>query len=232
MGISHVKRITEDLLGGGMKIASEKTIERISLYRRLLQAAKDAGQMSVYSHDLAEMVGGTAAQVRRDLMEIGCAGNSKKGYDVDDLIDAISEFLDSDDVTPVALVGVGNLGRALLQFFESHHPKLKIMAVFDNDPEKSGRVIHGCRCYTMSEMPAVVADKKITVAVLAVPVGAAQNAAKQLEEAGVRGILNFAPEPLRVGPLVAVENMDMTMALEKVAYMARQNNSKENGAKR
>lgn len=205
-----------------MKSASGKTIERISLYRRLLQSAKQGGQTAIYSHDLAEMVGGTAAQVRRDLMEVGCVGNSKKGYDIDEMISSIGQFLDNADVEPVALVGVGNLGRALLQFFASHHPRLKIVAAFEADPQKAGRVIHGCRCYDIAELGNVIREKGIRVAILAVPTGAAQSTAIALEQAGVTGILNFVPEPLRINPRVAVENMDMTMALEKVAYIARQ----------
>lgn len=204
-----------------MKTASGKTVERISMYRRLLQAAKLAGQVGIYSHNLAEMVGGTAAQVRRDLMEIGCVGNSKKGYDIDQLTDAIGRFLDNPEVEKVALVGVGNLGRALLQFFASHHPKIKIVAAFEMDPLKAGRVINGCRCYEVDEMDAIIRKMDIRVAILAVPSSAAQSTARMLEKAGVRGILNFVPEPLRLHPDITVENMDMTMALEKVAYFAR-----------
>jgi redox-sensing transcriptional repressor len=205
-----------------IKAASERTIERISMYRRILQNYKRDGQVGIYSHVLAEMVGGTAAQVRRDLMDIGCAGNSKKGYDVDKLIDAIGEFLDASEVENVALVGVGNLGRALLQFFAAHHPKLKIVAAFDADPGTAGRVIHGCRCYDAANLKEIIEEQNIKVAILAVPAEAAEYTAKVLGEAGVTGILNFVQEPLRVASNVAVENMDMTMALEKVAYLARQ----------
>lgn len=204
-----------------MKVASGKTVERLSMYRRLLQAAKLAGQVGIYSHNLAEMVGGTAAQVRRDLMEIGCAGKSKKGYDIDQLIAAIGQFLDNPAVEKVALVGVGNLGRALLQFFASHHANIKIVAAFEKDCMKAGRVINGCRCYAVEEMGDIIRRMDIRVAILAVPASAAQSTAQALEKAGVKGILNFVPEPLRVHPDIVVENMDMTMALEKVAYFAR-----------
>jgi redox-sensing transcriptional repressor len=210
-----------------MKRASSKTIERISIYRRLLLAAKGRGQVNVYSHELAELVGGTAAQVRRDLMDVGCAGNSKKGYDVDSLILNIGLFLDNPDVEQVALVGVGNLGRALLQFFDAHHPKMKIVSAFETDPLKIGRVIHGCRCHPVENMTDVIRENKIQVAILAVPSEAAQDMAQTLESAGVTGILNFVPVPLLLHPNVMVENMDMTTALEKVVYLARQVRTKD-----
>ncbi len=204
-----------------MKHVSHKSIERLSAYRRLLQTARRTGLGSVYSHDLAEMSGGTAAQVRRDLMGIGCAGNPKTGYDVEELIECIGDFLDNPSVEPVALVGVGNLGRALLDFFSSHHPKLKTVAAFDIDPQKTGRVINGCRCYDIVDAKRVVADEKIQVAILAVPADVAQAVSEKLVDAGVAGFLNFAPERLRLPSRVVVENIDMTMALEKTVFLAR-----------
>lgn len=205
-----------------MKQASHKSIERLSMYRRLLQAAKGGGTTSVYSYNLADMIGGTAAQVRRDLMEIGYAGNPKTGYDVDDLIKCIGDFLDDPEGERIALVGVGNLGRALLDYFASQHPKLKIVAAFDNDPQKTGRVINGCRCYPIEGAAETIAERGIRVAIMAVPVAVAQAVSEQLVKSGIRGFLNFAPEPLHVPPRVSVENIDMTMALEKTAFLARQ----------
>ena len=156
-------------------------------------------------------------------MEIGYSGNPKTGYDIDELIKHIGDFLDNPQGEPVALIGVGNLGRALLDFFASQHPKLKIVAAFDNDPQKTGRVINGCRCYHISEAHTVIAQENIRVAILAVPAEAAQSASEMLIKAGIRGFLNFAPEPLHVPGKITVENIDMTMALEKTAFLARQN---------
>ncbi len=178
--------------------------------------------MSVYSHDLSEMIGGSAAQVRRDLMEIGCAGNPKTGYDVDELIDYIGDFLDNPEGESVALVGVGNLGQALLDFFASQHLKLKIVVAFDNDGYKTGRVIRGCRCCHIQEAEGIIAREGIRVAILAVPVDAAQHISDMLIKAGIRGFVNFSPEPLHTPPHVTVENIDMTMVLEKTAFLARQ----------
>ncbi len=198
-----------------------KRIERLSIYRRFLQEIAGSDPESVYSHELAEKTGVTPAQVRRDLMEIGFTGHTKKGYRIAELITAIGNFLDSPEGDAVALVGLGNLGRALLPFFAGHHPKLRITAAFDTDPLKTGRVICGCRCFPLSELDKVIAREKIRVAILTVPAAHAQKAAERLAAAGVRGILNFAPVLIRLPKSVTVETMDITIALEKIAFFAR-----------
>ena len=199
-----------------------RTVRRLSLYRRLLNRMYAEGVISVYSHELARMAGGTAAQVRRDIMSVGYAGSPKRGYDVKGLIEHIGSFLDAPEGQRVALVGVGNLGRAILSYFSGRRPRLAIAAAFDNDPAKTNRVIHGCRCYGDGEIQKVVKELGIDVAILTVPAREAQNTADALVEAGVSGILNFAPVPLRVPAGVYAEDIDMTMSLETVAYFARQ----------
>jgi redox-sensing transcriptional repressor len=201
---------------------SEKLIGRLSLYRRLLAQLKARGESHVFSHQLAGLIGGTAAQVRRDIMDIGFAGSPARGYEIDGLIRAIGRMLDGGRREAVVLVGIGNLGRAIMAFFESRRPNLAIVAAFDAKAEKAGRVIHGCRCYTAEEMADVIAREQVRVGIIAVPASQAQAVADALVRAGVRGILNFAPVPLRVPGDVYVEEMDMTMSLEKVAYFARQ----------
>lgn len=199
-----------------------KTIGRLSQYRRLLGLQLGAGRVNVYSHELAQMAGVTAAQVRRDLMAVGATGSPTKGYDVAGLIECVGQVLDDPDGQLAAVVGVGNLGRALLTFFQGRRPKLSIVAAFDTDPAKTGRVICGCRCHPIEALGETIARQRISVGLLAVPAGAAQSVAAELEAAGVRGILNFAPIPLRVGPDTFTEDIDMTMALERVAYFGRQ----------
>lgn len=204
-----------------MKDIPSKTIERLSAYRRILTESAADGPGKVYSHDLAEKAGVTAAQVRRDVNVIGFSGNTKKGYDIEELIAAIGALLDNPDGEPVALVGLGNLGRALLPFFSAHHPLLKIVAAFDTDPTKTGRVIHGCRSYPADELKTVTEKEGIRVAILTVPAPAAQEVAEILVAAGVTGILNFAPAALRLPERISIETMDMAIALEKIAYLAR-----------
>lgn len=199
-----------------------KTVGRLSLYRRLLGGLMANGVRNVYSHELAKMAGVTAAQVRRDMMAVGYSGSPTRGYDVRALADSIGDFLDAPEGQGVALVGIGNLGRAIMAYFTGRRPRLSIIAAFDNDPAKINRVIHGCRCYSLGELAEVIRANKISLAIVTVPSGEAQGVADALVRAGVTGILNFAPVPIRVPPGVYVEDIDMTMTLEKVAYFARQ----------
>jgi redox-sensing transcriptional repressor len=204
-------------------IPSYETIGRLSRYRRLLTRRVETGSESVYSHELAAVAGVSAAQVRRDMMAAGAHGSPTSGYDVAKLIESLSAELDGPEGHRAALVGVGNLGRAMLTFFQGRRPKLSIEAAFDSEPNKVGRVICGCRCHSMDELSRVVSEQRITVGIIAVPALAARAVAAELEDAGVRGILNFAPVALRVGPETFSEDIDMTMALERVAYFAGRN---------
>lgn len=204
----------------GVTIAS-RTIGRLSLYRRLLESSIPGGRDTVFSHELAGLACVTPAQVRRDLMATGCSGSPGKGYRIRDLIEGISKVLDDPEGQSVALVGVGNLGRAILTYFSGRRRNLRITASFDVDPLKTGRVINGCRCYSMSELGDVLERGRIKTAILAVPAGKAQETTDALVAAGVRGILNYAPVPLRVPDGVFLEERDMTMSLETVAFFAR-----------
>jgi redox-sensing transcriptional repressor len=200
---------------------SDKTIGRLSLYRKAMQELLAAGWEHVYSHQIATVCGVTPAQVRRDLMPTGFTGSPLKGYSIVGLLESIGDLLDDPEEQRVALVGVGNLGRAILAYFRGRRPNLSIVAAFDHDPGKVNRVIHGCRCYPMEELGAVVGEQGVEVAILAVPAGAAQGIADQLIASGVRGLLNFAPMSLRVPNNVYVEDLDMAISLERVAYFTR-----------
>lgn len=199
---------------------SPKTIARLSLYRRLLSDCRAEQIERVYSHELARRAGVSAAQVRRDIMALGYSGTPNTGYDVQALAENISVHLDAPEGQQVAMVGIGNLGRAVLAYFSGRRAKLKIVAAFDTDPQKTGRVIHGCRCYDIDEIPRVMPDEDISVGIVTVPSAAAQDIADLLVRSGVQGLLNFAPVPLKVPKNVYVEHMDMAIALDKVAFFA------------
>ena len=209
-----------------MDTVPEKTIGRLSLYRRLLNRLRAEERTHIYSHELAVLSGGTAARVRRDLMAIGYTGNPARGYEINGLIRSLGNFLDTPEGQPVALVGIGNLGRAVLSFFTGRRPKLFIVAAFDNDQSKVNRLIHGCRCYPVEQIVEQVRKDKITVGVICVPAGEAQAVAEQLVLGGVKGILNFAPVRLHLPEDIYIEDLDMTMGLEKVAYFAACNKNK------
>ncbi len=197
------------------------TIGRLSLYRRLLHEQLAAGGSQIYSHQLASLAVSTAAQVRRDLMTIGFAGSPRRGYAIQELVEAINAVLARSIETTAALVGVGNLGRAVLAYYANRQP-IRFAAAFDRLPEKTGRILHGCRCYPVDEMAAVISREGIRVGVIAVPAAEAQAVADQLVLAGVAGILNFAPVRLRVPAGLHVENVDLMMALDRVAYYAHE----------
>jgi redox-sensing transcriptional repressor len=179
------------------------------------------GATQIFSHQLAKLAGATAAQVRRDLMVVSLAGSPRHGYDIVALTEAITAFLlGGPQGRNAVLVGLGRLGRAMLSYFVSRRPGLSIVAAFDTDPAKVGRVVEGCRSYPLEELDARVAEIGTPVGIVAVPAEEAQGVADLLVRAGITGIANFAPISLDVPPHVFVENVDLTMSLEKVAYFA------------
>jgi redox-sensing transcriptional repressor len=147
------------------------TVERLSAYRRHSRQMLAAGQLRVFSHELASAWQATPAQVRRDLMLIGFQGSNAKGYDVKGMLAAIDMVLDPIGRAGAALVGVGHLGRALLSYFVGRHPSVEVRSAFDTDPERTGRVLYGCRCHPVGDMDRVLASEPVTVGLIAVPGG-------------------------------------------------------------
>jgi redox-sensing transcriptional repressor len=207
-----------------MKRLPEKTIERLSIYRRTLLNCLDQGRTHIYSHELAYMHNITAVQVRRDIMFMGYASSQKKGYDVKELIKVISRILDSDKGNNVAIIGMGNLGRAITSYFVGKRPKLNIVAAFDNDTEKIGRVISGVKCHDVRYLNEMISNQNITIAILTVPTDYAIEIADKLILTGILGLLNFTSIRLNVPPHICLEEYDMITSLEKVAYMVNRNN--------
>ena len=198
-----------------------RVVDRLVAYRRHLRRCLVDGKERVYSHELAGLEGVTPAQVRRDLMNIAYSGSPARGYDIAGLIERIATILDARAVGAFALVGVGHLGGAILDYLARQHPEFEV-AAFDVNPTKTGRVIHGCRCYALDELESVAARQPMGVGVITVPAQAAQEVAGRLIGAGVHGLLNFAPVRLRVPADVHVEDVDITLLLEKVAFFAGQ----------
>jgi redox-sensing transcriptional repressor len=196
-------------------------VSRMSRYRRLLQSLHESGVESIYSHQLARHAVVSAAQVRRDLMVIGYSGSPNKGYDVAACIESIGSFLDGPVRQEVALVGVGNLGHAVLSHFADKSPSVAIVAAFDVDPTLTDTLVHGVRCVDASVMEDLVRDLGLQIAVLTVPGDVAQEAAETLVRAGVKSIISFTPTPLALPNDIFVEYMDITAALESAAYFAR-----------
>lgn len=202
---------------------STRSVERLSIYRRALLHGRHEFGPSVYSHQLAQACQLTAAQVRRDLMAIGYSGNPNSGYEVKRLLSSLAAFLDSQQERAVAIVGMGYLGRAIAAFLANRSHKIRVKAAFDVDLDKIGLSFSDVHCYSVRQMQEVLEEHGIDVAIITVPAEQAQHAAEQLVAAGVTGILNFAPVVLRLHERIYVENLDMTVALEKVAFFARRN---------
>jgi redox-sensing transcriptional repressor len=196
---------------------SPRTVERLSLYRRVLQQSSAAGSHSTYSHELAAACRVSAVQVRRDLMSVGYGGSTTSGYEIQPLLGAIDAFLGNTGPVQVALVGVGHLGRAVLAFLCWRHPRF-VPVAFDRDPRLTERVIDGVRCFPVEQMPDTIRQHQIRIGVVCVPATEAQRVSEQLVAAGVGGILNFAPVTLFLPSYVFVENIDISVALEKVAF--------------
>lgn len=202
----------------------EKTIGRLSEYRRTLLNCLADGKTHIYSHELANLHNITAVQVRRDIMLIGYSTTLKKGYDVKALIDVIGDIIDTEEGLNAAVIGIGNLGRAITTYFNGKRTKLRIEATFDTDPDKTNRVISGVKCYPMSDLEKIIKDQDISIGILTVPPENAADVAETLIMAGIKGILNYTSTPLNVAPNVYLEEYDMITSIEKVAYFVKEKN--------
>lgn len=206
-----------------MKKLPEKTIERLSKYRRTLLDNLYKGKTHIYSHELALFQNLTAVQVRRDLMFIGYSSSQKKGYDIKELIDVIGNVLDTQNGQNVAIIGIGNLGMAVTSYFTGKRAKLDIVAAFDVNPDKISRVISGIKVYSLNDLEKVIKELNISIAILTVPIEVAASTAEKLVITGIKGILNFTTQSLNVPDNVFHEDYDMITSLEKVAYYVKEN---------
>ena len=205
----------------------EKTIERLSEYRRTLIKFHKQGVTHIFSHVIAGIHGITAVQVRRDLMLVGFSSDAKRGYEVAELIDYITDLLYGQSVMNIAIVGMGNLGQAITKYFNSKQLKLKIIAAFDVDPAKVGTTIDEIPCYSMVEFEDVLSNNEIAIVILALPAKAATELVVPIINAGIKGVLNFTSAPLNFPQGIVVENYDITTILEKVAYFVKANEENE-----
>jgi len=200
-----------------------KTIERLSEYRRTLLDCLEEKKNFIYSHDLAARLHITAVQVRRDLMLIGYSSILRKGYDVKELVDTIGRIIDSEVSLNVAIIGIGNFGRAVAGYFKGKRSKLNLVASFDTDPHKVNKVISGVKCYPIEEMENIMRQLDIRIAILTVPPDNAKEIASDAVRYGIKGILNFTTVPLNVPSWVFLEEYDMITSIEKVAYFVKDN---------
>ncbi len=200
-----------------------KTVERLSEYRRTLLECLNENRNFIFSHDLAARLHITAVQVRRDLMLIGYSSVLRKGYDVRELKDTIGKIIDSEESMNVAIIGIGNLGRAVAGYFKGKRSKLNLVASFDTDPNKIGKSISGVKCYAYSEIERQIKELDIQIVILTVPAEYAKVIAAEVVLYGIKGILNYTTVSLNVPPGIYLEEYDMITSIEKVAYFVKEN---------
>ena len=193
-------------------------VRRLSLYLRQLESLQRGGRTTVSSKQLGESLGLTDAQVRKDLAYFGQFGHPGIGYRVDDLIGQVRRILGTDKTWNVILVGAGNLGRALSAYRGFEAKGFRLVAVFDKDPGKVGKRLGPFTIQALSDAPDTIAKQNIRLAMLAVPAEEAQTVADQLIDAGVRGLLNFAPVSITVPPQIALNAVDLAVQLEQLSF--------------
>lgn len=201
-----------------MNKISDATVTRLSRYYRSLVHLETQGQEMVSSKELAKRHKVTPAQVRKDLSCFGQFGTRGLGYPVCQLKEIIAHILGLHRIWKVALVGAGSLGSALISYKEFKRQGFHIVAVFDNDPNKVGKKRRGLIISDIKDLPKIVKQLDINLAVVAVPTTAAQSVVDILVKAGLNMILNFAPETLKTPPGVTIRNVNMAIELEALSY--------------
>jgi redox-sensing transcriptional repressor len=200
---------------------SRASVGRLSLYLRHLESLLREGTATVSSSQLGEPLGVTDAQVRKDLAYLGNLGQPGIGYPTQELIAALRRALGIDRTWTVALVGVGNLARALLRYHGFQQRGFRIVALFDADASKVGQQVDGLTIHAMDNIPAVLMATGAELGVLTVPSESAQPVADALVAAGIKGILNFAPAILRLPSRVSLVSVDLTVQLEQLAFLVQ-----------
>lgn len=198
----------------------EVTVERLSIYLRAIKKFHEDEILS--SQGLAELVGTSDGQVRKDLAYFGEFGVPGQGYKVGKLIEEISHILGLDKDQRIALVGVGKLGSALLGYPGFKGKGFKIKAAFDNDPSKVGKTWQGVTIQSVQKIARVISQEKIDIGIITTPTPATQEVANKLVEGGVKGILNFAPTRIVVPGHVKLRNVDLAIQLEGLSYFLTQ----------
>ncbi len=198
-------------------ITTKNCVIRLSRYKNALNRFKSLGFVKVFSDNLADAVSVTSSQVRKDFSLFGISGNKKGGYKVDELVEKINIILGKNEIQQVVLVGAGHMGKALLKYKGFEKEGMKVVACFDIDPVKLNREA-ATPILPTKEMKDFVQTRQIKVGIIAVPDAAAQAVLDQMLEAGIKGVLNFAPITLRGAEDTIVNNVNIELELENVIY--------------
>lgn len=198
---------------------------RLPIYLRALLEASDPSNTTISSERLAELSGVNAAKVRKDLSYLGTYGTRGVGYDAEQLIAQISRELGLTDELNVAIIGFGNLGRALANYRGFAERGFNVVAVFDTDRSKIGEPVAGVKVRPLSDLPKVAASGVIAIGIIATPAAAAQTVADLLVSSGVKAILNFAPAVLTVPEDVSLRKVDLSIELQILSFYQQRGRS-------
>lgn len=194
------------------------TAKRLPAYLRHLKLLDATGVQRIKSKEFAEITQVPSATIRRDFSHLGELGRSGYGYDVPYLIEVLSHILETNEEKKIALIGFGNLGKALANNNFRRNENLSVSAVFDNDPSIVGQMIGDQYVYGMDQLAAIVQGKGITVAISTVPSRYSQHAIDAIVDAGITAILNFAPDPVVVPKAVNIQYIDLTTELQTLIF--------------
>lgn len=206
---------------GSAKGTSAALVARLPQYLRILDRAHRLGEHTLSSDEIAKRLDGTSAKIRKDLSQLGFTGTRGVGYDVAALRYQIAEVLGLIDDRPVAIVGMGNLGKALAAYPGFRSNGFRVAAAFDEDESLIGTTVGQVPIHASKDIGSVVARQQIRMALIAVPAPAAQSVARRLVDAGVVSILNFAPVNLQVPSHVEVRRSDLLADLQILAFHDR-----------
>ncbi len=197
----------------------DAAIERLALYSRPLRALLESGVPVISSEKLAEFCGVNPAQVRKDLAYFGEFGVRGVGYDVGDLLREIKKILATDREWTLCIVGMGNLGHAIVENENFRKMGYRFVAAFDKDPKKAGEKLPcGLVIEPVSRLRELIRELHIQIGIITTPPDAAQRVADLLMDAGIKGILNFSPTQVKTPEGYTIENVDFTVRFENLAY--------------
>ncbi|WP_400163745.1 redox-sensing transcriptional repressor Rex [Brevibacillus sp. TJ4] len=197
---------------------SEAVVRRLPIYLRYLTYLQQVEVSTVSSQQMGKHLDVNPAQIRKDLAAFGDFGRKGIGYDVDYLVENIRQILKLNSEIRVALVGAGHLGHAISNYNVYMNDNMRIAAIFDNDPGKLGTKIAGILIQPLEELEQTIKAKNIRLAIMTVPAAAAQSVCDLLVEAGIKGILNFAPTTIRAPKHVRIHYADVTSNLQSLAF--------------
>ena len=200
---------------------SPLTLNRLSFYLRCLRHLQEQGIARISSQELARQYHLSATQIRKDLAQFGEFGIRGVGYEVDLLAEHLSSLLGLDRRHALLIVGMGNLGSALARYLGFNYGSFQVVAGVDNDPKVVGRKIGDFTIRHADDLPRIVPESGAEIGVLAVPAEAAQQNYDALADAGIRGVLNFAPVRVKRRPGVFLKNVDLRINLEELAFFLR-----------